>query len=229
MITFATVDNPALKPCTMINLFIADDHQLVIDGIKLMLSEEEDIVCKGEANDGATALERLKQANYDIILLDVNMPEINGLEACRQIRQLYPDIRILILSMLKEASLIKMMLKNGANGYLLKNAGKAEVLKAIRTVVRGQQYFSPEVADIVMASLAGGDKKEQKSPFPQLSRREKQVLQLIVNEYTTGEIAEQLGISFGTVETHRRNLLIKLGARNTAGLVRTGIEYGLLE
>ena len=213
----------------MINLFIADDHQLVIDGIKLMLSDEEDIVCKGEANDGAAALEGLKQANYDIILLDINMPKINGVDACRQIRRDYPNIRILILSMLKEASMIKMMLKNGANGYLLKNAGKADILKAIRTVVKGQQYFSPEVADIVMASLAGAEKKEQKSPFPQLSRREKQVLQLIVNEYTTGEIASELGISFGTVETHRRNLLIKLGARNTAGLVRTGLEYGLLE
>ena len=213
----------------MINLFIADDHQLVIDGIKLMLSDEEDIVCKGEANDGAAALEGLKQANYDIILLDINMPKINGVDACRQIRRDYPNIRILILSMLKEASMIKMMLKNGANGYLLKNAGKADILKAIRTVVKGQQYFSPEVADIVMASLAGTEKKEQKSPFPQLSRREKQVLQLIVNEYTTGEIASALGISFGTVETHRRNLLIKLGARNTAGLVRTGLEYGLLE
>ncbi len=213
----------------MINLFIADDHQLEIDGIKLMLSDEEDIVCKGEANDGAAALEGLKQANYDIILLDINMPKINGVDACRQIRRDYPNIRILILSMLKEASMIKMMLKNGANGYLLKNAGKADILKAIRTVVKGQQYFSPEVADIVMASLAGAEKKEQKSPFPQLSRREKQVLQLIVNEYTTGEIASELGISFGTVETHRRNLLIKLGARNTAGLVRTGLEYGLLE
>lgn len=213
----------------MINLFIADDHQLVIDGIKLMLSEEKDIVCKGEANDGAAAIAGLKQANYDIILLDINMPKVNGMDACRQIRQEYPNIRILILSMLKEASMIKMMLKNGANGYLLKNAGKSEVLKAIRTVVKGQQYFSPEVADIVMASLAGTDKKEQKSPFPQLSRREKQVLQLIVDEYTTGEIASELGISFGTVETHRRNLLIKLGARNTAGLVRTGLEYGLIE
>ena len=95
----------------MINLFIADDHQLVIDGIKLMLSEEEDITCKGEANDGATALKKLSQDHYDIVLLDVNMPEVSGLEACRQIRQAYPQMRILILSMLKEASLIKMMLK----------------------------------------------------------------------------------------------------------------------
>ena len=213
----------------MIRLLIADDHQLVIDGIKLMLSSEADIDCVGEANDGQVALDLLQQLTIDLILLDINMPGMNGIEACKKIRQAYPEIKILVLSMLKEASLIKMVLKNGANGYLLKNAGKREVLQAIRAVKAGQKYYSPEVADIVMASLAGNTVKANKSPFPQLSRREKQVLQLIIDEFTTGEIAEKLGISFGTVETHRRNLLIKLGARNTAGLVRIGLEYGLLE
>lgn len=213
----------------MISLLIADDHQLVIDGIKLMLSSESDIECRGEANDGRKALALLAQAHYDLVLLDINMPDLNGLEACKQIRSQYPETKILVLSMLKEASLIKIMLKNGANGYLLKNAGKAEVLQAIRVVMAGRKYYSPEVADIVMASLADTPTKGKKSPFPQLTRREKQVLQLIVDEFTTNEIAEKLGISFGTVETHRRNLLIKLGARNTAGLVRIGLEYGLLE
>ncbi|WP_367389201.1 response regulator [Lewinella sp. LCG006] len=213
----------------MIRLLIADDHQLVIDGIKLMLSSETDIECAGEANDGQSALDLLTKGAFDLVLLDINMPGMNGLEACKHISKTYPDVKILVLSMLKEASLIKMMLKNGANGYLLKNAGKAEVLRAIRAVNAGQKYYSSEVADIVMASLGGRAEKVNKSPFPQLSRREKQVLQLIVDEFTTGEIADKLKISFGTVETHRRNLLIKLGARNTAGLVRIGIEYGLLE
>lgn len=213
----------------MIRLLIADDHQLVIDGIKLMLSSESDIECAGEANDGQATLDLMTKSSYDLILLDINMPGMNGIEACKHIRREYPEVKILVLSMLKEASLIKMVLKNGANGYLLKNAGKAEVLRAIRAIMAGQKYYSSEVADIVMASLAGSNPKTNKSPFPQLSRREKQVLQLIVDEFTTGEIAEKLSISFGTVETHRRNLLIKLGARNTAGLVRIGLEYGLLE
>ncbi len=213
----------------MINVLIADDHQLVIDGIKLMLSDEPDLYCTGEANNGAQALVLLKEKAFDLVILDINMPVLNGVETCKQISKDYPNVKILALSMLKEASLIKLMLKNGAHGYLLKNAGKDEVLEAIRAVLAGKKYFSEEVSEIIMSSLTGKQEKTKTSPFPKLSRREKQVLQLIVEEYTTSEIAEKLFISFGTVETHRRNLLIKLGARNTAGLVRTSLEYGLLE
>ena len=123
-----------------------------------------------------------------------------------------------------------MMLKNGAHGYVLKHAGKEEIIQAIRKVFDGQNYYSEEVSEIIMASLAGQSAKDKpQSPYPRLSRRETQVLRLIVDEFTTAEIAEKLHISFGTVETHRRNMLIKLGARNTAGLVRTALEYGLLE
>ncbi len=213
----------------MINVLIADDHQLVIDGIKLMLSDEADLNCAGEANDGQQALALLKEKPFELVILDINMPVLNGVETCKKISKDYPDIKILALSMLKEASLIKLMLKNGAHGYLLKNAGKGEVLEGIRAVLAGKKYFSDEVSEIIMSSLSGKSEKTKASPFPKLSRREKQVLQLIVEEYTTSEIAEKLFISFGTVETHRRNLLIKLGARNTAGLVRTSLEYGLLE
>jgi DNA-binding NarL/FixJ family response regulator len=217
------------KAKLMIKLLIADDHQLVIDGIKLMLSGEPDITCAGEANDGQAALDLLATTNFDLVLLDINMPGLNGLETCKKMRQSFPQLKVLVLSMIQEVSLIKLMLKSGANGYLLKNAGKDEIIEAIRKVCQGQKYYSAEVADIVMASLAGGAQKNKQSPFPQLSRREKQVLELIVDEFTTTEIAERLHISFGTVETHRRNLLIKLGARNTAGLVRISMEYGLLQ
>ena len=211
-----------------IKILIADDHQIVIDGIQLMLSTEPDLECIAQANDGLEVLEKLKQVNIDLVILDINMPNLNGVETCKKIKSEFPDIKVLALSMLKEASLIKLMLKNGANGYLLKNAGKDEVLEAIRNIHSGQKHFSQEVSEIIMTSLSGGSKKKSASPFPQLSRREKQVLTLIVEEYTTSEIAEKLFISFGTVETHRRNLLLKLGARNTAGLVRTALEYELL-
>ncbi|MCB0639892.1 MAG: response regulator transcription factor [Lewinella sp.] len=213
----------------MINILITDDHQLVIDGLQLMLSSETDLHCVATATDGAQALAVLARQSIDVILLDINMPGTNGVEACKRIHQDFPEVKILILSMLKEASLIKLLLRSGATGYLLKNAGKDEVIRAIRTVYRGERYYSPEVADIVMLSLAGDTSGATTSPFPSLSRREKQVLKLIVDEHTTAEIADKLFISFGTVETHRRNLLIKLGARNTAGLVRTALEYGLLE
>jgi DNA-binding NarL/FixJ family response regulator len=211
-------------------ILIADDHQLVIDGIKLMLSTEADLECVAEAHTGEEVLNYLRSYTVDLVILDINMPEMNGAETCRMLQREFPEVRVLALSMLKEVSLIKLMLKNGAHGYVLKHAGKEEIILGIRKVLAGQHYYSEEVSEIIMASLAGQSvKKKPQSPFPQLSRREKQVLQLIVDEFTTAEIAEKLHISFGTVETHRRNILIKLGARNTAGLVRTAIEYGLLE
>ncbi|MCB9281556.1 MAG: response regulator transcription factor [Lewinellaceae bacterium] len=212
----------------MTRILIADDHQLVIDGIKLMLSTEPDLECAGEANDGSRALDMLPELQPDLVILDINMPGLNGIETCRKIRESHPNLRVLILSMLREVSLIKLVLKNGADGYLLKSAGRAEILDAIRKVRDGEKYFSPEVSALVMESLSGARTKVSENPFPKLSRREKQVLRMIVDEYTTTEIAEKLFISFGTVETHRRNLLIKLGARNTAGLVRACFEYELL-
>jgi len=213
----------------MIRIFLTDDHQLVIDGMKLMISEAVDMQCVGFANNGQEALRQLDELEVDVIMLDINMEVMNGLETCRAVHTRYSQVKIIALSMLKEPSMVKQMLKNGASGYLLKNAGKAEVLEAIRRVYSGKKYYSSEVADAVMASLSAEPTKSNDTLFPGLTRREKQVLGLIVEEYTTQEIADELSIKFGTVETHRRNLLIKLGARNTAGLVRTCLEYGLLK
>ncbi len=212
----------------MIKTFITDDHQLVIDGIKLMLAEANDLLCVGEANNGEKALELLATVPVDVLLLDINMPGIDGLETCRRVHREFPSVKILMLSMLREGSLVKMLLNEGASGYLLKNAGKDEFIESIRKVHRGERALSSEVLDIFLQPNAE-KKRLMTSPFPSLSRREKQILQLIVDEKTTGEIAEELFISFGTVETHRRNLLMKLSARNTAGLVKAAIEYNLLD
>ncbi len=211
----------------MIKILITDDHQLVIDGIKLMLAEADDLQCVGTANGGEQALELLATTPTDVLLLDINMPGMDGLETCRRVRRDFPSLKILMLSMLREGSLVKMLLNEGASGYLLKNAGKDEVLEAIRKVHRGERALSSEVLDIFLQP-DGEKKRLLTSPFPSLSRREKQILQLIVDEKTTGEIAEELFISFGTVETHRRNILMKVNARNTAGLVKAAIEYRLI-
>ena len=163
-------------------ILIADDHQLVIDGLELMLSTEADLECVAQASTGNALLEIVKSTSVDLILLDINMPELNGVETCRILQRDYPQIKVIALSMLKEASLIKLMLKNGAHGYILKNAGKEELVNAIRKVCNGHNYYSAEVSEIIMASLAGQKIKETPtSPFPQLSRREKQVLRLIVD------------------------------------------------
>lgn len=214
----------------MIKIIIADDHQIVIDGIKLMFSTEDDLTCVAEANNGQEVLDVLKEVEADVLVLDIDMPILNGIETSKQLQQSHPDLKIVALSMLSEVSLIKMILKYGAKGFLLKNAGKDEVLEAIRTIHRGKKYFSADVSEIVMNSFSKNNTstKTKTNPFPKLSRREKQVLALIVDEFTTSEIAEKLFIGFGTVETHRRNLLMKLGARNTAGLVRACLEYDLL-
>lgn len=213
----------------MIKIVIADDHRLVIDGLLLMLREVSDIHCVGEASNGHEALKLLETTPADVLLLDINMPEMDGLECCRLVHARYPDLKILVLSMMREASLVKAMLKQGASGFLLKNAGKEEVLSSIRMVAAGKQAFSADVLETLLSSFSDKPVKPAAGVFPTISRREKQVLQLIMDEKTTSEIAESLFISFGTVETHRRNLLLKLNARNTAGLVKATIEYDLLK
>ena len=213
----------------MIKILIADDHRLVIDGLVLMLAEATDIQCVGQAFNGKEALDLLATTPADVVLLDINMPEMDGLECCKLINEQHPNVKVLVLSMMREASLVKAMLKLGASGFLLKNAGKDEVMDAIRKVAAGQQAYSQEVLESLLNSYAAKPVKSSNSPFPTISRREKQILQLIVDEKTTSEIAEELFISFGTVETHRRNLLLKLNARNTAGLVKAALEFELLK
>ena len=213
----------------MTRVLIVDDHQLVIEGLQLTLEQAGDMECVGAANDGQAALRILEKVSADVVLLDINMEGMNGLETCRALHHRHPSLSILVLSTLSEASMVKAMLEEGASGYLLKNANTTELLKAIRKVHSGQRYYSPEVAEAVMNSIGAASPKSDLPVLPALTRREQQVLQLIENEYTTAEIAETLNIKFATVETHRRNLLVKLGARNTAGLVRIGLKYGLVE
>lgn len=210
----------------MIKVFIIDDHKMVIEGLELMLHNNKDISVIGTATSGEEGVKNLPEVQPDVVLLDINMPGINGIDTCKELIQKQPNLKVIAISMHKESSLIKMMLSNGAKGYVLKNAGQDEVIKAIHTVYEGKMYLDETVNDIVVNSIASNSRKSQ-SPFPSISRREKEVLQLILDEYTTQEIADKLFISFGTVETHRRNMLIKLGAKNTAGLVRIALEYEL--
>tara|TARA_R110002124_G_scaffold131910_2_gene294391 strand:- start:24413 stop:25057 length:645 start_codon:yes stop_codon:yes gene_type:complete len=211
----------------MIQVFIIDDHKMVIEGMQLLLQHENDIKVIGTALSGEEGLEAVANTDVDVILLDINMPGINGIDTCKELLKIKPQLKIIAISMHKESSLIKLMLSSGAKGYVLKNAGQDEVIEAIKTVHDGKMYLDATVNDIVVNSVASNSNNKLNSPFPSLSRREKEVLKLILDEHTTQEIAEKLFISFGTVETHRRNMLIKTGVRNTAGLVRTALEYEL--
>ena len=211
----------------MIKVLVVDDHRIVIDGLKLLLDSILGIEVLGSASNGREALQFLEVNQVDVVLMDIHMPVMNGLEACKEIKQRFSSTSIIALTMAQEASLIKAMFKAGASGYLMKNTDKDEIEQAIKTVVSGTSYYGKEVSGSLLSELKGEQRPNQ-AGFPKLSKREKQILQMIVDEMTTGEIAKELFISFGTVETHRRNIINKLGVRNTAGIVRTALEYNLL-
>ncbi|MEX0996613.1 MAG: response regulator transcription factor [Flavobacteriaceae bacterium] len=213
----------------IIKVFIVDDHKMVIEGLKLLLQNESEIEVIDYALSGEEAIEKISVIQPDVVLMDINMPGINGIETCKSLLKEHPSLKVIAISMHKESSLIKLMLGNGAKGYVLKNAGQDEVIQAIKTVYNGKIYLDETVNDIVINSVTNTSKQKITDSFPKLSRREKDVLKLIMEECTTQEIAEKLFISFGTVETHRRNMLIKTGARNTVGLVKMALEYDLLK
>lgn len=213
----------------MIQVFIIDDHKMIIEGLSYIINSTSAMQVIGSAQDGASGITQVAELKPDIVLLDINMPGLNGNETCKRLISNQPEIKIIAISMHKEMSLIKMMLHQGAKGYVLKNAGHDEVIQAINTVYGGVNYLGKEVNELMIKSMYSSEKiKNETNPFPTLSRREKEVLRLILKEHTTQEIADKLFISFGTVETHRRNMMVKTGARNTAGLVRIAMEYDIL-
>ena len=186
--------------------------------------------CIGDMGDGKALFGFLENHSVDIVLLDIEMPVMSGLDACRKLTAEFPESGVIVLSMQREISLIKAMLQAGAKGYLLKNADRQEILYAIREAKAGRQFIGNEVAQLLIGKITGGStlQKSSSAALPSLSRREREVLSLIVEEYTTREIAEELSLSPDTIETHRRRLLDKLQVRNTAGLVRICFEYNLL-
>lgn len=213
----------------MIKVYIVDDHKMVIEGLKLVLEPYKEIKYIGCSNSGDDLLDKEWEEIPDVVLLDINMPGKNGIDTCALLLKKHLTIKVIAITMHKESSLIKLMLSKGAKGYVLKNAGSEELVTAIKTVYEGKMYLDETANEIVINTMTSTNnvKKREQSPFPKLSRREKEVLNLILDEHTTQEIADKLIISFGTVETHRRNMLIKTGTRNTAGLVRVSLEYEL--
>ncbi|MCR9249423.1 MAG: response regulator transcription factor [bacterium] len=212
-----------------INLVIADDHKIFREGVSELLNKEDLISVVDDVGSKEELMECLESNNIDLIMMDIDMGESNGIDLTSVITQDFPEIKVLALSMHGEKNYIMKMLEAGATGYILKNAGKDEMLSAIKTVAKGDTYFSNQVSSKILQHLTNPGSSKKKSDGIPLTEREIEVLRLIADEYSNPEIAEKLFISIRTVDTHRRNLLDKLGVKNTAGLVKYAITKGLLE
>lgn len=206
----------------MTKVFIVDDHTVVIEGIYSLLQREADIEMCGYATTAATCLEYFRTHTVDVILMDISLPDMNGVDLCKLIRKSYPGIMVLALSTFNQSTYVRKMIESGASGYLLKNAGRREIVEAIHAVKKGKTYFSFE------AGLALKNEAQHQSNLPALTKREKEILQCIADGLTNPQIAEKLFISTDTVETHRKNLHSKLNVKNSAMLVRFALENKLL-
>lgn len=214
----------------MIHILVVDDHQVLIDGLKALLENAEGMSIKYEALNGKEALNILRQqTDIQVVLLDINLPDINGYEVCKKIKKNFPDVKVLALTMHNEPGFITQMVKAGADGYMLKNTGQEDLIEAIRTLASGGRHFGQEITEMLLTGMQNPKKIKSSSVIQKITRREKEILQLIVEEFTTDEIAEKLFISNTTVISHRKSLLRKLDAKNTAGLVRKALEYKLLD
>jgi len=211
-----------------INIMIVDDHQMFLDGITVLISSLPNVSVKHIAKDGMEALYYLnKNSALDIIISDVSMPKLSGLELCKKVKEFYPSINLLILSMHDDTNTIKGLLEAGALGYILKNTGKEELFNAIQAVYQGETYFSDTVKNNLVNSMTFSGKSIQ--PAAKLSKREIEIIKLIAEEMTTNEIAEKLFISLHTVESHRKNILRKTNCRNLAGLMKYALKKRIIE
>lgn len=201
-------------------VFVVDDHYMVIEGIRSLLLAEPSVEWAGHASSADSCLAYLRQQQPDVILMDINLPDRSGIELCLEVKRKYPSVFIVGLSTFNQQTFIQKMIDNGASGYVLKNATQAEITEAINTVIKGKTYLSDE------ASLSL--RKASQTDMPVLTRREKEVLELISEGLTNNQIAQKLFISVTTVDTHRKNLLAKFEVKNTAALIRSAAQWQII-
>lgn len=208
-----------------IKLLVADDHKILLEGIVTLLKAEDSFNVAATAGNGNEVIDCISKEDYDVCLLDINMPGMDGLEAARIIKEKKPATKIIMLTTYNDKEIIAELVHIGVSGYLLKNSGKQELTEAIYKVMSGRYYFSAEVEDIIINGLSG--KKTNDTVL--LTDREKEIVQLLAREFTNDKIAAQLHISYRTVETHRKNIMQKTKAHNLAGLLRYAYENALVK
>lgn len=209
----------------MISVFIVDDHPIVVEGLNSVIGKLVGHQVTGVAYNAVDAIERLKKTTVDVMLLDINLPDISGIELCKKVRKEFPAVRILGISTYCERSYISRMIQNGALGYLIKSASADEIAEAIASAMQGKLYMSLDMEHLLQPNSA----IVKDHHLPDLTKREKEVLQLIAEGLTNNQIAGQLFISPSTVDTHRKNMIVKLGVSNTAALVRFAVANGMIE
>ena len=209
-------------------VLIADDHQLVRNGVRLMLENQKEFKpIISEVSNGEDALKIVQRGEVDVVLLDISMPGMDGLMTLKKIKTTSKNLPVLMLTMHNEENVIKQALKIGASGYILKNSGIDELVKAVLTIVDGENYYSNEVSQILLKGTIKKVKKPVDEKNELLSHREKQILGLIVRELTSKEIADELCLSFRTVEGHRNNIMEKLNIKTTIGLVKYAMQHNI--
>ena len=212
----------------MISVLVADDHGIVREGLRRLLDDEQDLKVSGEAGDAREVLEQVAREKPQVVVLDINMPRLGGLETLERLRSQHPDVKVILLSVHGDAPFIQSAISLGADGYVLKNGRAAEIVTAIRAVTKGGSYFSPIVAREIVEQLRT-PRADSQEPFSVLSTREREVLHLIAEGLSAKEVATQLDISTKTVEAHRTSLMRKLGVRKATELVRYALRHGLIE
>lgn len=212
-----------------IKLLLVDDHQMLIDGIKALLSGEEMFEIIATSNSATKALEILKDSPVDIVITDINMPEMSGIELTQKIHDLHPGMKVLALSMFGEKQTIREMLDAGVQGYILKNTGKEELITALNKIADGGLFFSDEITSEMMKAIKSNSSIKENNGPPNLTQREIEIVQLIAKEFNNQQIANHLFISERTVETHRKNIFRKTKTKSLVGLIKFAYEHNLVE
>lgn len=219
-----------------IRILIADDHSVVRSGIRMVLQSSPEFIVVAEAEDGEEAVELAVKHKPEIVVMDISMPQLNGIEATAKMKQNDPNIKVIILTVHADEEYVFQILRAGASGYVLKSAGKKEIFAAIRSAVSGERFFSPGISNLIIDSFINRAKEPPPQPVlsggsgkQQLTKRETEVLEYIAQGYTNRKIADTLFLSVRTVNTHRTNLMQKLDIHDTARLVRYAIETGLVK
>ena len=209
-----------------IKIVIADDHQMFIDGVKSLLSKEQKLIFVHEASNGEDALSFIRKNEIDLLITDISMPGMSGTQLTKNIKQEFPQIKVLVLSMFNDPAIVNEILQSEAEGYILKNTGKQELLNAISKIMDNGTYYSNEVMNLMLSQNRKIRNKETNKE--QLTERETEILKLVCEEYTTAGIAEKLFISPRTVETHRKNILEKTQSKTIVGLIKYAFENNMI-